>query len=739
MISLLAIACWAAADVGAAGATQLSWYGDGVHLGGGGSWDTTSLDWSASGSTFTAWSNSSDNGATFDYGSGGEPGNVTVAAAITAGNLTFNDTGFTLSSYGGVYALTLAGSATVYVAAGSQAWIDLPLAGSAGMALSGGGELQLASSNTYSGTTTVSTSFLQLAGSNALPSGNLVINGGVIELAAGNLTLGVGSGTGQLQLTSSGGGFAAVGANYSVNLGGLSTTMTWGSTYFLPSSGTTSATLVLGSPWATCTIDFQNPINLGGAERTVQVNLGSGTVAVDAKLSGALSGSGGLTVTGEGALALTASNTYSGGTTAAGGVLSIQNAAGLGSGGVTLAGGTLQLAAAPSASPAVALTANSAIDVTGITAATLGGLSIGGNTLYVTGKATGANVPYSLTLGSGTLSGSPMFNVADNGSGIGTLTLGALDDGGTPQTLTKAGSGMLTLAATAASLVQGTTVNVSGGTLKSAAAAALGSFARVTVNSGATLTLAASQQISSLAGSGSVALGGNLLTVGNSDNQSCTFSGVISGSGGGLAKQGSSILTLGGSDSFTGGTTVAAGTLRLAASAALPGGTSATVNGTLDLNAFGANLGVLAGSGTVNHSGAGGNTLTVGSGDFSGAIENTAGTLALLKSGSGELVLSGSDGYTGGTTVVAGMLDVTNSKALASGTSLTLGTSAKFAFDSPADLPVADPSRAVSPSAAVPEPGALALLAAAGLLAGCSAWRRRVPGTSPVASSVLLR
>ena len=176
--------------------------------------------------------------------------------------------------------------------------------------LSGGGETySLASTNTYSGATTVSSSFLQLAGSNALPTGNLVIDGGVIELAAGNFTLGAGTGTSQVQFTSKGGGFAAVGSNYFVNLGSLSATMTWGSTYFLPSSGSSSATLVLGSPEATATIDFQNPINLGTANRTVQVNMGSGTAAVDAKLSGAVSGSGGgLSMTGNGVLALTASN-----------------------------------------------------------------------------------------------------------------------------------------------------------------------------------------------------------------------------------------------------------------------------------------------------------------------------------------------------------------------------------------------------------------------------------------------
>ena len=122
--------------------------------------------------------------------------------------------------------------------------------------------------------------------------------------------------------------------------------------------------------------------------------------------------------------------------------------------------------------------------------------------------------------------------------------------------MTKTGNGALILAAAATSLVQGTTMNVAGGTLKSNAAAALAAFARVTVSSGALFNLGVSQQIISLAGSGNVALAGNTLTVGNIDNQSSVFSGVLSGNGGALVKQGAGKLTLSGTDTYSGGTTV---------------------------------------------------------------------------------------------------------------------------------------------------------------------------------------
>jgi autotransporter-associated beta strand protein len=557
-------------------AVQLSWYGDGTTLGGNGTWDTVSPNWTADGVNFGAWNNSGSNGATFDFASDGIPGYVYIAEPVAAVNLTFNDTGFQLYSGSGTNSISLLGPSSIYVAAGSQATISATLAGSAGLTLSGGGELVLGSSNSYSGTTTVTDSYLNLATVGALPGGNSVIDGGVIELGTGNFTRSAGTATNQVRFTSNGGGFAAANSSFAVNLGGSSSTLTWGSSYFLPSSGSGSANLILGSPWAAGTIDFQNPINLGGANRTVQVNAGSGTVAVDAKLSGSLSG-GGLIVIGDGVLALTGSNSYSGGTTIADGVLSVQNPAALGSGGVSLDGGTLQLAVASNGTNAVSLAVDSAIDVTGTTAGTLGNFAAGGNTLYVTGRATGANVAYSLAIGRTTLSGNSKFNVANNGNGVGTLTLGSLSDGGAARTLTKSGSGALMLAASAASLVPGTIVNVSGGTLVCNAAASLGNYARVSVSRDAVLSLSTSQQVSSLAGQGTVGLGDNLLIVGNSDNQSSSFSGILAGIGGTLVKQGNGTLTLAGTGSYTGGTYVESGTLILVSPTALIAGTSVTV------------------------------------------------------------------------------------------------------------------------------------------------------------------
>jgi autotransporter-associated beta strand protein len=144
-------------------------------------------------------------------------------------------------------------------------------------------------------------------------------------------------------------------------------------------------------------------------------------------------------------------------------------------------------------------------------------------------------------------------------------------------------------------------------------------------------------------------------------------------------------------------------------------------SGTLDLIAENANLSELTGVGIVNHSGTGSNTLTVGGGDFSSTIENTRGKLTLLKTGSGELILSGSDDYTGGTDVEAGTLVLDSNTALLSGSSLTVGANATSIFGASEGGSVPN----VTAATAVPEPGTLMLLAfgALGLLA--RALRRR--------------
>ncbi len=332
---------------------------------------------------------------------------------------------------------------------------------------------------------------------------------------------------------------------------------------------------------------------------------------------------------------------------------------------------------------AVTLSADSTINVTGLSNVTVTGLlTIGSNRLSVTGGGSGANTAYSLSLGSNggvLLMGNPTFDVADNGSGAGTLVLGALRDGGVTHTITKSDAGALTLGAAAIAMNGNDVVNVTGGTLNSNNATALGTLTVVNVAAGATFSLGASQTLGALGDCGtvvlngaSVQLNGNALTVGSGNNLSSTFSGVIAdgtGGAGSLIKAGTGTFTLSGSNTYTAGTTISAGTLALGSSLALQ-------QSTLDISGSGAlsfgsltaaTLGGLTGPGTFSllNSLSAGVALQVGgngsSTTFSGVL-NGAGSLT--KVGGGELLLGGSSTYTGGTAVNAGTLQTASPAAL---------------------------------------------------------------------------
>jgi len=150
-----------------------------------------------------------------------------------------------------------------------------------------------------------------------------------------------------------------------------------------------------------------------------------------------------------------------------------------------------------------------------------------------------------------------------------------------------------------------------------------------------------------------------------------SFTNQLSGAGG-IIKEGAGTVQLSHANSFSGDTTVSAGTLQLAAAGALPSSTNVTLQNAagamLDLNGYSQQVASLGGGG-----GAGGNvrlgngTLTVGSGNFAGVIQGGGGGGGLIKTGSGTLTLSGANTFTGGTTISQGYLLVNNVTGLGLG------------------------------------------------------------------------
>ena len=167
-------------------------------------------------------------------------------------------------------------------------------------------------------------------------------------------------------------------------------------------------------------------------------------------------------------------------------------------------------------------------------------------------------------------------------------------------------------------------------------------------------------------------------TTGTIDTQAntLTLSGGISdgtGSTGGLTKIGAGTLVLTGTSSYTGATNVNAGTLQAgAANVFAPQSLFNVASGAvLDLNGFNETLGSLAGAGNVT---LGAGTLTAGGNNASTTYSGTiSGSGGFNKAGSGTLVFTGTDTYTGVTNINDGTLDVDGAITSSSSVNLNAG------------------------------------------------------------------
>jgi autotransporter-associated beta strand protein len=654
--------------------TNLIWDSNGVFVGvagGSGTWATTGSRW-WNGTSNQNW----DSGANAIFAVSG--GTVTLGTAVNVAGLGFDVGGYTISGAGSINFIYLEGN--VITTTTGTATIAVSLNGIGGFSKTGAGTLVLSGTNNLAGSIDVTAGTLRLANGAAVSNTSAItltnVASAVLDLNGTNETIGSLAGGG-----ASGGNVSLGGATLTTGGDATSTTFAGsisgtggvtkigGGTLTLTGTNSFSGALAIENGAIAITAIAANgsssplgsgsQLNLGGtgttgelsftgaaagsSNRMVSLSGGGGRIrvgAADLTLSGVIGGSAGLVKDGSGTLVLSGSNTYSGATTITAGILRL-------SGGAALPDATALT---------LANTTGAALDLNG-TSETIGSLAGGG--------ASGGNV----TLGSATLT-----TGGDNSS---TIFGGAISGSGG---LAKTGSGMLILSGS--NSYSGATT-LSAGTLRLSGGSALGDGSAVTLanTTGAILDLnGTSETIGSLAGGGTsggnVALGGGILTTGG-NNSSTTFAGVISGSGG-LTKTGGGMLILSNSNSYSGATTISAGTLRLSGGSALDDTSAVTLANTsganLDLNGTSETIGSLAGGGTTGGNVIlGSSTLTTGANSsstiFGGAISGTGG---LTKTGSGVLSLTNTNTFTGALAISAGTLRLSSASAVPNGVIITL-------------------------------------------------------------------
>ncbi|ECJ9507419.1 autotransporter outer membrane beta-barrel domain-containing protein [Salmonella enterica] len=547
----------------------------------------------------------------------------------------------------------------------------------------GAGTLILNAENTYTGGTTISGGTLVATNVDALGSGD-VTDDATLELNTGGTFDNVISGSGQV-----------------VKSGDDVLTLSGANSY---SGGTliSDGTLVASNVEALGSGDVTD-------NATLELNTG-GT------FDNAISGSGKVEKSGDDALTLSGANTYTGGTLISDGTLVASNVEALGTGDVTN-NATLELNTGGTFDNAIS--GSGQVVKSGDDVLTLSGAnSYSGGTLISDGTLVASNVE---ALGTGDVTDDATLELNTGGtfdnaiggsgnvvkSGADTLTLsgsnsytgGTLINGGTlvASNVEALGTGDVTNNATLELNTGGDFINNIGGT------------GRVEKSGDDTLTLSGSNTYTG----GTLINGGTLVAsnveaLGTGDvtdnatlalNTGGTFDNAISGSGQ-VVKSGDETLTLSGTNSYTGGTTISGGSL-VATNVEALGTGDVTDNAVLELNTGGDFANNIGGTGSVVKSGdktltlsgtnsyTGGTTINdgtlvatsvdaLGSGDVTdnATLElNTSGTFDNVISGSGQVVksgddaltLSGANSYTGGTTISGGTLVASNVEALGSG------------------------------------------------------------------------
>jgi autotransporter-associated beta strand protein len=622
-------------------------------------------------------------------------------------NMTGNNTvggGVQIGWTGGTE--TPATDVTINVDLGTQLTLSGVISGSSNLTLAGGGTAIYSgvSANTMSGITTISTGILQLsktAGVNALtgnaiisPTASLIlaaseqiasttvvtINGGTFNLSGNAETMGsliYNSGTftqgGALLSLASAAASALSMSDVSIT-GNLAFTAAGGVIY----NGTTTGASISGN------------VDLG---TTIHVfNINDGAAAIDMEISGAITGTGGITKsTGLGVLRLSGSsaNTYSGLTTLNAGQILLNKSAGTNAIGgsltintsttvtslaseqiadtstVTIAGGTLNINGHPETIGKLVLSSGTLsqggalLTLTGAGNGTFtmgNGTSISGN-IAMTGNGT---ITYSGTTLTATLSGNLDLGtqihsvVIDQGTASSDMVISGIISGTGGITRTTQ-LGRLEFTGTSANTYTGVTLASFGDLFLNKPAGVTAIAGNITFNdSSGSLTLGASNQISDTSTmtltSGTFNMGAFSETIGTLFYNS----GILNQVGGGslsLASSGTALsirggLTISGPLLITGGGTIFFNNAN--------NGT-ATISGGLDVGSFPATptfdiaegtalvdmdiSGIITGTAGLTKGGAG-----IGLLQFSGGVSNTYGGTTTVSLGT--LLLNKSPGFT---------------------------------------------------------------------------------------------
>jgi|GEM_PF-620529 len=522
-----------------------------------------------------------------------------------------------------------------------------------------GGATLLGQSSTYSGGTTLSAGTLQVGVSSvgslgtitsgAIGTGSLALNGG---------TLSSGSGAARTILNA-------------VTIGG---------------------NVTLGDATNNGTITMSNSVDLGGSVRTL-------TTASAVNIDGIVS-NGGITKLGTGVLTLrgASANTYSGLTTVSAGGLTLTK-----TGVNAIAGdvkidttGTLTLGAADQ----IINTANVEIATGGTFALagfteTVNGVQLTGGAITGTaGNTLTSTTAYDFQSGSATAILAGTAGATKSGSGTVTFSGG---NANTYTGLTTVSAGNLVLGKTAGVVALAGDALVNGGTLQINNANQIVDTANLEVAAGTFALGGNADTVNGVKLTGGAITGtgtnGILTSITAYDLQSGSSSAVLAGTAG-ATKTTAGTVALNKASTYSGGTTLSAGTLQLgAASVGSVGAITSSAIGTGSLALNGGQLS--SGSGVartiLNAVTVGGNVilgnatndgkLTFGAGvDLGGAtrtlttdssveFSGVVGNGGITKAGNATLTLSGSNSYTGTTTINAngGLLKFTQTTALYGG------------------------------------------------------------------------